>query len=114
MAAIGFFNEKKSRAIGARDKKEFPERAVQYLRTYTNYSRPSQLKKIAARYGLAASFDYTTMLYAAKMRQTLNQPPLYRYKEHSHFDAAFMRIAAYVSGITLVLRPIAGEKSDAV
>jgi SAM-dependent methyltransferase len=106
MAQSGFFNITKARAIGASNRSEFPRRAIEYLRLYTNYSGRRQLADVTARHGLSMSFDYTSMLYVAKARDFLRRPPIYNYRKRRVFEALFTHAAAYVSGITLVLRPV--------
>jgi hypothetical protein len=66
----------------------------------------SELRQIADNASLELSFDYTPRFYTAKLRAMAKQTPVFFYPKTPRLDAFAFWFARYISGITLVLRPM--------
>ncbi|HEY2170607.1 MAG TPA: hypothetical protein VGJ30_13335, partial [Candidatus Angelobacter sp.] len=63
-------------------------------------------RKIADNASLELSFEYTPRFYTAKLRTMAKRTPVFFYPKTPRLDAFAFWFARYVSGITLVLRPV--------
>ena len=106
MSRIGFFNERRANGLPEIETSEFGRRAADYIRNYTIYVGQSELRKIAEDANLELSFDYTPRFYSAKLRAMAKRTPVFFYPKTPRLDAVAFWFARYISGITLVLRPI--------
>lgn len=106
MSRIGFFNERRANRLPKIETDEFGRRAADYIKNYTTYVGQSELRKIAEDANLKFSFDYTTRFYTAKLRAMAKRMPVFFYPKTPHLDAAAFWFVRYISGITLVLRPM--------
>jgi SAM-dependent methyltransferase len=106
MSRIGFFNARRANSLPEIETSEFGQRAADYIKNYTIYVSQAELRKIAQDSGLELSFDYTPRFYTAKLRAMAKRAPVYFYPKTPRLDAAAFWFVRYISGITLVLRPI--------
>jgi hypothetical protein len=106
MSRIGFFNERRANCLPKLETDEFGRRAADYIKNYTIYVSQAELRKIADNANLELSFDYTPRFYTAKLRAMAKRMPVFFYRKTPRLDAAVFWFARYISGVTLVLRPI--------
>jgi len=106
MSRIGFFNERRANRLPKIETDEFGRRAADYIKSYTIYVSQSELRQIADNASLELSFDYTPRFYTAKLRAMAKQTPVFFYPKTPRLDAFAFWFARYISGITLVLRPM--------
>jgi SAM-dependent methyltransferase len=106
MSRIGFFNARRAKSLPGSETSDFGQRAADYIKNYTIYVTQAELRKIAQDASLELSFDYTPRFYTAKLRAMAKRTPVFFYPKTPRLDAAAFCFVRYISGITLVLRPI--------